>query len=144
MKVLLIGGTGVFGSRLARLLIRDEHQVTLAARNRVRVQALASELGCDAITLDRDGDLSGVVGFDVVIDAAGPFHTHGPDPYRLARAALKAGQHYLDLSDNAAFCAGIRALDTKAQAVGRAAISGLSSVKRGGERVVSGRQTGGD
>ena len=128
MKVLLIGGTGVFGSRLARLLIRDEHHVTLAARNRARVQALASELGCDAITLDRDGDLSGVVGFDVVIDAAGPFHTHGPDPYRLARAALKAGQHYLDLSDNAAFCVGIRALDTEAQAAGRAAISGLSSV----------------
>jgi len=44
VKVLLIGGTGVFGSRLARLLIRDEHQVTLAARNRARVQRLLLSL----------------------------------------------------------------------------------------------------
>lgn len=46
----------------------------------------------------------------------------------MARAALAAGAHYLDLADNAAFCAGITALDPQARAANKAAISGLSSV----------------
>ncbi|MFV0409911.1 MAG: NAD-dependent epimerase/dehydratase family protein [Paracoccus sp. (in: a-proteobacteria)] len=33
MKVLVIGGYGVFGSRLARLLLRDGHRVTIAGRD---------------------------------------------------------------------------------------------------------------
>lgn len=128
MKVLLLGGTGVFGSRLARLLLRDGHQVTIAGRTLATAQALADELGCNALQLDRRGDLGALGGHHVLIDAAGPFHAYGADPYRLTRAALQAGLHYLDLSDNAAFCAGIATLDTEARAAGRCAISGLSSV----------------
>jgi uncharacterized protein YbjT (DUF2867 family) len=33
MKVLILGGTGVFGERIARLLARDGHQLTIAARS---------------------------------------------------------------------------------------------------------------
>lgn len=128
MRVLLLGGTGVFGSRLARLLVRDGHAVTIAARNLSAAQSLADELNCVAIRMDRDGDLQGLAGHDVLVDAAGPFHAYGADPYRLARAALSAGLHYLDLSDNAEFCAGIAALDAEARAAGLCAISGLSSV----------------
>lgn len=128
MKVLLVGGTGVFGSRLARLLARDGHEVTIAARNLTGAQALAGDLGCKALRLDRTGDLAALAGHEAVIDAAGPFHAYGADPYRLARAALAAGAHYLDLSDNAAFCAGIAALDPEARAAGLCAVSGLSSV----------------
>lgn len=72
--------------------------------------------------------MQGLRGHDVLVDSAGPFHAYGADPYRLARAALKAGLHYLDLSDNAAFCAGISALDDDARAAGRCVLSGLSSV----------------
>ena len=32
MKVAVIGGTGVFGERLVRLLVRDGHQVVLVGR----------------------------------------------------------------------------------------------------------------
>ncbi|MGB5557082.1 MAG: DUF4166 domain-containing protein [Paracoccaceae bacterium] len=128
MKVLLLGGTGVFGSRLARLLVRDGHAVTIAARNLAAAQTLAQELQCAAQQIDRDGDLQGFAGHEVLVDAAGPFHAYGVDPYRLARAALAAGMHYLDLSDNAAFCAGITALDAEARAAGLCVISGLSSV----------------
>ncbi|MFM7443912.1 MAG: saccharopine dehydrogenase NADP-binding domain-containing protein, partial [Tabrizicola sp.] len=128
MKVLILGGTGVFGERLARLLSRDGHRLTIAARRLPAAQALASELGAQALQIDRNGDLSALPGHEVVIDAAGPFHAYGSDPYRLARAALAAGAHYLDLADNAAFCAGIIALDAEARAANRAAISGLSSV----------------
>lgn len=51
MKVLLHGGTGVFGSRLARLLVRDGHQVTIAGRNLGSARALAATCkGCAAMT----------------------------------------------------------------------------------------------
>lgn len=128
MKVLILGGTGVFGSRLARLLARDGHQITIAARSLGPAEALANELGGTALQIDRTGDLSALHGHDVVIDAAGPFQAYGEDPYRLAKAALAANAHYLDLADTAAFCAGIAALDPAARAANKAAISGLSSV----------------
>ena len=66
--------------------------------------------------MDRRNDLHLLSGYQVVIDAAGPFHAYGDDPYRLPRAAIAAGLHYLDLADNAQFCAGIAALDAEAKA----------------------------
>lgn len=128
MKVLVLGGYGVFGARLARLLVRDGHDVCIAGRNRAAAQSLAAELGCHAVRLDRAGELTSLAGFDVVVDAAGPFHSYGKDPYRLARTAISMGVHYLDLSDNAEFCAGITALDDAAHAAGLCVISGLSTV----------------
>ncbi|MDE9449791.1 DUF4166 domain-containing protein [Aliiroseovarius sp. Z3] len=128
MKVLILGGYGVFGSRLARLLMRDGHLVCVAGRNRAAAQNLANELGCQALRIDRTGELTALADFDVVVDAAGPFHSYGADPYSVPRAAIRAGVHYLDLSDNAAFCAGITVLDDAARAAGLCVISGLSSV----------------
>jgi hypothetical protein len=128
MKVLVIGGYGVFGERLARLLIRDGHQVTIAGRDLAKAQDLAAKLGCSAQHMDREGDPAGLIGHEVMVDAAGPFHTDGDDPWRLARAAIAAGVHYLDLSDNAAFCSGLAALDRDARAAGLCVISGLSTV----------------
>ena len=63
-----------------------------------------------------------------MVDAAGPFHAYGSDPYRLVRAAIGQGVNYLDLADDAVFCAGITALDTNAKAAGVFALSGVSSV----------------
>lgn len=128
MKVLLLGGYGVFGARLARLLCRDGHSVTIAGRNLAQAQVLAEELGCAALHLDRQGALGELKGHDAVIDAAGPFHAYGGDPYRLPRAAVAAGLHYLDLSDDAAFCEGIVTLDEAARQAGLCVVSGLSTV----------------
>lgn len=50
------------------------------------------------------------------------------DPYRLARAAIAAGVHYLDLADEPDFCAGISALDGAARAAGVCVLSGVSTV----------------
>lgn len=127
-RVLILGGYGVFGQRLARLLVRDGHTVTIAGRDAAKARSIAADLACDWRAMDRGGDLSGLADFDVVVDAAGPFHTYGDDPYRLPRAAIDAGAHYLDLSDDAAFCQGVARLDTQARAAGRAVLSGLSSV----------------
>ena len=128
MKVLILGGYGVFGARLARLLVRDGHEVTVAGRDASRAQRLADELGCAALQMDRRRDLHLLAGFELVVDAAGPFHAYGEDRYRLPRAAIAAGLHYLDLADNARFCAGIAALDAEARAAGLCVLSGLSSV----------------
>ncbi|MBL4917896.1 SDR family oxidoreductase [Szabonella alba] len=128
MKVLVLGGYGVFGARLARLLHRDGHEVTVAGRDAAQAQALADALGCRFLRMDRQGDLRALAQYQVVVDAAGPFHAYGDDPYRLPRAAIAAGVHYLDLADNARFCAGISVLDPEARAAGLCVLSGLSSV----------------
>ncbi|MGG7564821.1 DUF4166 domain-containing protein [Rhodovulum sp. DZ06] len=132
MRVLLLGGYGVFGARLAELLVRDGHDVCIAGRSLAKARACAAPLGCRAAALDRaapDAALAAALaGEDAVVDAAGPFQAYGADPYRLARAAMAAGVHYLDLCDDAAFCAGIGALDGQARAAGVCVVSGLSSV----------------
>jgi NAD(P)-dependent dehydrogenase (short-subunit alcohol dehydrogenase family) len=130
MRVVVLGGYGVFGERLVRLLLRDGHQLVVAGRSLARAETLAQALGADALAVDRGGDLTPIwdVQPDAVVDAAGPFHAYGDAPYRLAQAAIAQGVHYLDLSDDAAFCAGVSALDTEAKAAGVFALSGVSSV----------------
>lgn len=130
MKVAVIGGTGVFGSRLVRLLRRDGHAVIVVGRTTGAVKALADEVGAQSLTLDRAGDLTPLwdLAPEAVVDAAGPFHAYGDKPYRLAEACIKAGVHYLDLADNLPFCAGIQVLDEAAKAAGVCVLSGVSSV----------------
>ena len=130
MKVAVIGGTGVFGERLVRLLLRDGHQVVVVGRGAAALIRQSAELGIDHLTLDRAAGLAPLWALfpDAVVDAAGPFHGYGSDPYRLARAAIGQGINYLDLADDAAFCAGITALDAEAKAAGVFALSGVSSV----------------
>jgi saccharopine dehydrogenase-like NADP-dependent oxidoreductase len=60
----------------------------------------------------------------LLVDAAGPFQT---GDYRLARAAIAAGMHYLDLADAREFVAGFGQLDEQAKAAGVTALTGASS-----------------
>ncbi len=130
MKVVIIGGYGVFGSLTARLLARDGHQLWLAGRHPEKGQALASELGSQCIKLDMDAVTLALFDFapDVVINAAGPFQHYGHDPYKVVRLCIAHGCHYLDLSDNATFTRGIADLNAKAITAGVFALSGASSV----------------
>lgn len=120
MKVIVLGGTGVFGSRLVTLLHRVGHNVRIASWSG----------GAGRIKIDRNGDLAALFAspVDVIVDAAGPFHAYGDDPYRLPKACIANGVHYLDLADDAAFCAGISVLDAAAQKAGVFVLSGVSSV----------------
>lgn len=140
MKVVVIGGYGVFGSRLVRLLLRDGHDVVIAGRNKDAASALAASLQVDDLVLDRRGDLGGLwaAAPEVVIDAAGPFQISDDDPYWLPREAISHGVHYLDLSDDADFCAGISALDQQARAAHVFVLSGASSVPAISSAVVRG------
>lgn len=130
MRVVVLGGSGVFGSRLVRLLCRDGHEVLAAGRGEEALRQLSGETGCGVLVLDRRGDLAPLwaAGPEVVVDAAGPFHAYGGDPWRLARDCIAHRVHYLDLADDAGFCAGIGGLDAEARAAGVVALSGVSSV----------------
>lgn len=128
LRVLLIGATGVFGSRLAELASREAGlALTLAARDPAKLDALASRLGglpvkvVDRTTLTA-ADLTG---FDLVIDAAGPFQASTP---MVIEAAIAARTSYVDLADGRNFVAAIGAHDAAAKATGISITTGASSI----------------
>ena len=145
----MIGGTGAFGARLCDLLARDGAEVTIAGRGtgmaQTHVQIApnnSAPMEFAFLKLDRNGPLDAISGFDVVVDAAGPFHAYGSDPYRVAKAAIAAGAHYFDLCDNADFCAGIAELNDGARAAGVCVYSGMSSVPAISSTVVESLRAG--
>ena len=135
-KVLILGGYGTFGRRLAQLLLDDSQPVTLviAGRSLAKAQRLCAELGSMGTfipaELDRAGDLESqlrAVAPDLVVDASGPFQAYGENPYRVVEAAIALGIHYVDLSDGADFVRGITRFDDAARARGVFVLSGVSS-----------------
>jgi len=130
MKVLVLGGYGVFGSRICELLCKDGHSVIIAGRNLHKAQVLANKLGTSAISIDRNADLTKIAELQTttVIDASGPYNAYGNNPYRLVQYCLGHGVNYIDLSDSADFTKGILQFDGFAKANKCFALSGASSV----------------
>ena len=133
MRVLIIGGYGVFGARVAKGLVKaGGFEVVVAGRSEAKAEAFCAREGGIALKLDTgQDDLATVFAAlrpDIVIDAAGPFQTYGAAGYGIAKAAMSVGAHYLDLSDDADFTRGIGALDVEARAAGVSVLSGASSV----------------
>jgi hypothetical protein len=129
--VLVVGGAGAFGSRLVvGLIAATAFDVIIAGRDLRRAEGLAAAfepgraraMRLDTKTVSAD-DLRASGAF-VVVDAAGPFQGSN---YRLARASIEAGLHYVDLADARDFVAGFGALDTAARAAGVVALTGASS-----------------
>lgn len=128
-RVLVIGGSGVFGSRLAKLLVREARvRLTLAGRRRAALEQVLAELEspADIMLLDRDritpADLAP---FDLVVDAAGPFQqSHS----RVIEAALAARIPYIDLADGREFVAAFPRFDDAAKEAGVPLITGASSI----------------
>jgi hypothetical protein len=135
MRVLILGGYGIFGGRLVRLLA-DESRLTLiiAGRSRDKAAAFCATLRAAArlepLAVDRDGDIAGALAAarpDVVVDASGPFQLYAGDAYRVVRACLARGIDYLDLADGSAFVDGIAQFDAEARARGIAILTAVSS-----------------
>jgi hypothetical protein len=134
-KILILGGYGVFGGRLAQLLA-DEPRVTLivAGRSLEKARAFCAALPAGApriaLAFDRDGDVGAQLASikpDLVVDASGPFQAYSGDIYKLVRAAIALGADYMDLADSAEFVAGIGAFDAEARARGVYVLAGVSS-----------------
>lgn len=134
LRVLIVGGYGTFGGRLARLLA-DEPRLTLIVAGRSLRQA---EQFCVALparatlipaAFDREGDIDAQLGAlvpDLVVDASGPFQVYG-DPYRVVRAAIARRISYLDLADGADFVQGIAQFDAQARERSVFVLAGASS-----------------
>ena len=134
-KILILGGYGVFGGRLAVLLAADPRvALIIAGRSLEKARAFCASLPSGAprmaLAFDRDGDVEAQlasIGPDLVVDASGPFQAYVGDIYKLARASIAAGADYMDLADSSAFVAGIGAFDAAARAKGVYALAGVSS-----------------
>lgn len=130
-KVVLFGGYGVFGARIAaELLQHTEAQIVIAGRNRARAEALCARLGSRAVPLacdlrDAQAVERAVQGATVVIVAAGPFQTL---PLTALEAALIHGVHYIDLADARSYRRQVEARRSAIEAAGIAVLSGLSTV----------------
>lgn len=125
MRIMIIGGYGVFGGRLAQLL-SDDARLTLliAGRDGTKARAFCDRFPGPATALPVQADRAATPELiarhnpDIVVDASGPFQAYGDDPYLVPRAAIAAGIPYLDSADGADFVAGITALDASAHAAG--------------------------
>ena len=133
LRVVLIGATGVFGSRVARRLAGDARfTLVFAGRHKAALEALRDQLG-DASVVVAELDVSSAsltdtlsrLGPQLVIHTAGPFQ--GKD-YRVAEACLACGSDYVDLADGRDFVSGIGHLESYAKQVGRLLVSGASTV----------------
>lgn len=131
MKVIVLGGYGNFGARICRALSRDGLEVVAASRDPERGHKTAGfdehigKARLDLASPQFESDLR-VLAPGIVIHCAGPYQ--GQD-YRVARASLAAGAHYVDLADGREFVLDFSAaLDAATKQVGRLAVSGASTL----------------
>ncbi|KGM32893.1 SDR family oxidoreductase [Inquilinus limosus] len=135
LRVLILGGYGTFGGRLARLLAPEPGLTLLiAGRSQAKAEAFCRALdgAAEAVPLAFDRDAAdaariAAVGAAIVVDATGPFQAYGDAPYRVVEACIAAGADYLDLADGADFVEGIGRFDEAARRRGVAVLSGVSS-----------------
>lgn len=133
-RVLVVGGYGHFGGRICRALA-THHGIALivAGRNAAAARAFVATLPdaarheCVAIDL-------AAADFPARVAATHPHlvvHTSGPyqgQDYTVARAAITAGAHYVDLADGRKFVSEINVLDDAARARGVLVTSGASTL----------------
>ena len=134
-SILIVGGGGAFGAKIAELLARDPGvDVVLAGRRLAPLEKQAASLATAsgrpvrAVALDANGATAHDItqlGIRIVVNASGPFQAGS---YALAEAAIGASCHYIDLADARAFVRCFRQLDPAARAAGVLAVSGASSV----------------
>ena len=134
LRILILGGYGVFGGRLAKLLSDlAEIDLLICGRDLSRAEAFcaawAGQARVHPLALDRVDMIAGLRAErpDLVVDASGPFQDYGVDRYRVITACIDAGINYLDFADAADFVFGVSQFDEQAKAAGVFVVSGVSS-----------------
>jgi len=138
-SVLVLGGYGNFGKRISVALAAKGVPVIIAGRSRTKAQRLAQTIGPLATPLQLDIETGLGQALEdhapcAVVNTVGPFQGQG---YDVARAAIDAKVHYIDLADGRDFVTGISKLDKSAKDAGVAVISGASTVPALSDAVVS-------
>ena len=128
MRVLLLGGTGIVGRRVAaELARRDEvNDLIIGGRNYETLHRSTSLLGekARAALLDLEDDAllgTACVQADVVVNCCGPSHlTELP----AASAAIEAGVAYVSLGNDYAAAGAVAELDERARSTGSTVVTG--------------------
>jgi hypothetical protein len=131
--VLVLGGTGVFGRRIAaNLAKREELDLVIAARDGAAAATLVRTLGAGraaslAVDLGKADAVQRLLAAKpaVIVDTAGPFQARN---LALPRRCAERGIHYVDVADGRERVAGISALDATARVEHAAIVSGASTV----------------
>ncbi len=135
-KLVVLGGYGNFGKRIVENLagIRDV-TILIAGRNLSKSSALVEELQAtsharlEPLVIDIFAK-----GFKEQLSEISPYlviHTSGPfqgQDYRVPKACIECGAHYIDLADDRRFVCDIGELDQHAKDKGVLIVSGASSV----------------
>lgn len=141
-KVLILGGYGTFGSRIAQRLINEpDVHLIIAGRNHSEADLLARRLltqcpqetlqatSVEGMQLDRESNefesQLRALNPDLLIHCAGPFQ--GQD-YKVARTCAALRCAYIDIAENASFVCNIDELDADARKSGAPIISGAGTL----------------
>jgi hypothetical protein len=132
-KVLVLGGYGVFGSRIAaNLARREEIDVVIAGRDAGAAATLARDLRAGratslAVDISRPDAISRLLAAKptVIVDTLGPFQSRN---LALPRRCAESGVHYVDIADARARVTDIASLDAAARVSHAAIVSGASTV----------------
>jgi len=135
MNILILGGYGTFGGRLAHLLAEDKRLTLLIAGRSIQkakkfCEALSSGAQKAPVFFDRNANVEAQIREihpHLVVDAMGPFQAYGEDPYDVVKACIANGVDYMDLADGSDFVKGIRQFDQEAKAKNIYVLSGVSS-----------------
>lgn len=136
-RVLILGGYGNFGKRIAESLsLLENITVVIAGRSKIKAQKLCQELAL----MGAKGELEGASldinkpQFIVELNALSPdlvIHTGGPfqgQDYSVPEACITVKSHYIDLADDRRFVCDISTLNKKALENDVLVVSGASSV----------------
>jgi hypothetical protein len=133
--ILILGGYGNFGSKIAAALVKDKIPIIIAGREKDKAEALSASLKKEATnaeitiaTFDANKELNQQLELlkpRVVINTIGPFQT---TDYTIAKTCIQHQVHYLDLADARDFVVGISSLDALAKEKKVLVVSGASTV----------------
>jgi hypothetical protein len=130
-SVLILGGYGNFGKRIATALVRYRVPVIVAGRSLAKAEAQVRALGTSlakAAAIDVTNELSEHLKMlcpTVIVNACGPFQRSN---YDVARVCIAHGVHYIDIADGRDFVTGITTLNHAATQRAVTVISGASTV----------------
>lgn len=129
-RIILFGATGIFGGHVMKALAGFGISLTLAGRDRGKVEELARRLGPDhsAVAADLtkpDSCRAALVEHQIAVNCAGPFNSLGAV---LLEACLDAGCHYVDIAEDRGYAALVRGYDAKLRDRSLAAVYGCSSL----------------
>ncbi len=135
-NVVVLGGYGNFGKRIVENLARlQDITILIAGRNLSKSSALVANLENTSVAkleplvidifADDFKDQLATLSPYLVIHTSGPFQ--GQD-YRVPKACIECGTHYIDLADDRRFVCDISELDNEARDKGVLIVSGASSV----------------